>query len=171
MQDWQKKTNIKIKQLDQDKQWLYEVETSFCELITMEKKNSWRPGLGWCRRSNDEKRSWLFPLGWTVQQSKVVGCCPEIQALAVRGCCVVTPVDMLAVEVANVQIRVWERRDGRWSESRAWRFVDVDDLVICNVHPQPLSLWLIWKLIGQWPFQPLVDRRGKAVIPVRDWPS
>jgi len=47
---------------------------------------------------------------------------------------------MLAIEVANVQIGVWERLDGRWSESRAWRFVDVDDLVTCDVHAQPLSL-------------------------------
>jgi len=52
---------------------------------------------------------------------------------------VVTPVDMLAVEVANVQTGVWERRDGRWCESRAWRFVDADDLVSCDVYTQPLS--------------------------------
>ena len=65
---------------------------------------------------------------WVVQQSKVVGCCPGVQALAVPGWCVVTPVDMLAIEVANVQTGVWERRDGRRSESRAWRFADVDGL-------------------------------------------
>ena len=51
-----------------------------------------------------------------------------------------TPVDVLAIEVADVQTGVWERQDGRWSESRAWRFVDVDDLVSCNVYAQPLSL-------------------------------
>ena len=45
---------------------------------------------------------------WVVQQSKVVGCCPGVQALTVRGCCVVTPVDVLAIEVANVQAGVWE---------------------------------------------------------------
>ena len=77
---------------------------------------------------------------WVVQQPKVVGCCPGVQALTVRGCCVVTPVDVLAIEVANVQAGVWERRDGCWSESRAWTFVDVDDLVSCNVYAQPLSL-------------------------------
>jgi len=77
---------------------------------------------------------------WVVQQSKVVGCCPGVQALTVRGCCVVTPVDVLAVEVASVQAGVWERRDGRWSESRAWRFVDVGDLVSGDVYAQPLSL-------------------------------
>jgi len=47
---------------------------------------------------------------------------------------------MLVAEVANIQTWVWERRDGRWGESRAWRFVDVDDLVSCDVHTQPPSL-------------------------------
>jgi len=53
-------------------------------------------------------------------------------------CC--SPVDMLAVEVADVQTGVWERRDGRWCESRAWRFVDINDLIFSNVYVQPLSL-------------------------------
>jgi len=69
---------------------------------------------------------------WVIQQSKVVGCCPGVQVLTVRRCFVVTPVDMLAVEVTNIQTGMWERRDGRWCESRAWRFVDIDDLVSCN---------------------------------------
>jgi len=77
---------------------------------------------------------------WVIQQSKVVGCCPGIQALTVRRCFVVTPVDIFAVEVANIQAGVWERRDGRWCESRAWRFVDVYNLISCDVHAQPLSL-------------------------------
>jgi len=62
---------------------------------------------------------------WVIQQSKVVGCCPVIQALTVRGCFVVVPVDMLAVEVANIQTGVWERQDDRGCESRAWTFIDV----------------------------------------------
>jgi len=45
---------------------------------------------------------------------------------------------MLATEVAKIQTGVWERRDGRWGELRAWRFVDVDDLVSCDVYAQPL---------------------------------
>jgi len=93
-------------------------------------RNSRRRDLGWCRRPNGERRNWLFL--WDVQQSKVVVCCPGVHALTVRGCCVVTPVDVLAIEVANVQTGVWERRDGRWSESRPWRFVDIDDLVSCD---------------------------------------
>jgi len=71
---------------------------------------------------------------WVIQQSKVVWRFPGVQALTVRRCCVVTPVDMLAVEVTNVQTGVWKRRDVRWGESRAWRFVDVDDLASCDVY-------------------------------------
>jgi len=41
---------------------------------------------------------------------------------------------MLAVEVINIQTGVWELRDGRWCESRAWMFADVNDLVSCNVY-------------------------------------
>jgi len=42
---------------------------------------------------------------------------PGVQALTVRRCFVVTPIDMLVIEVASVQAGVWERRDGRWDES------------------------------------------------------
>ena len=78
---------------------------------------------------------------WVIQQYKVVWCCPGVQALTVKRCFVVAPVDMFAVEVANIQAGVWDRRDGRWCESRAWRFVDVNDLISCNVYAQPFSLW------------------------------
>jgi len=43
---------------------------------------------------------------------------------------------MLAIEIANVQAGVWGHRDGHWSESRAWRFVDIDDLVSCDIYAQ-----------------------------------
>jgi len=46
-----------------------------------------------------------------VQQSKVVGCFPGLQTLIIRGCFVVTPVDMLAVEVANIQTGVGVNRE------------------------------------------------------------
>ena len=69
---------------------------------------------------------------WAVQQSKVVGCSPGVQALTFR-CFVVIPVNMLAVEVANIQVGVWERRDGRWCKSRAWRFADVKDLTSVEI--------------------------------------
>ena len=45
-----------------------------------------------------------------------------------------------SVEVANMHTGVWERRDGRWRKSRAWRFVDANDLISCDVYAQPLSL-------------------------------
>jgi len=86
---------------------------------------------------------------WVIQQSMVVGCFPGVQALTVRGCFVVTPVDMFAVEVANIETGVCERRDGRWCESRTWRFVDVHDIISCNVYAEPLSLGLLWRLIEQ----------------------
>jgi len=66
---------------------------------------------------------------WVVQQSKVVGYCPGVQALTARELFVVTAVDVLAVEVANIQTGVWECRGSRRCESRAWRFVDVNDLI------------------------------------------
>ena len=47
---------------------------------------------------------------WVLQQSKFFLCCPGVQALTDSGCFVVTPVHMLAVEVANIQTGVWERR-------------------------------------------------------------
>ena len=50
---------------------------------------------------------------------------------------------MLAIEVANIQTGVCECRDGRWSESRAWRFVDFDDLVSCDVYTQPLKSLIV----------------------------
>ena len=78
---------------------------------------------------------------WVIQQSKVVGCCPGVQALTVRRCFVVTPVDVLAVEVTNVQTRlgcgnvgmangVNREREG----FRCW------DLVSSDAYAQPLSL-------------------------------
>ena len=80
---------------------------------------------------------------WIIQQCEVVGCCPGLQALTVRRCFVVTPVDMLAVEVTNIQTRVQKCRDGGCCESQAWRFVDVNDLVSCNICAQPLSLIIL----------------------------
>ena len=103
---------------------------------------------------------------WVKQQSKVVGCCPGV--LSPSGCFVVTLVDMLAIAVANMQNGMWERQDGRWCESREWRLVDANDLISCD-YTQPLSLWLLWRLIDLWPFQPLVNKCGKAVLPAQDW--
>jgi len=44
-----------------------------------------------------------------------------------------------AIEIANIQTGVWERQDGRRCESREWRFVDVHDLLACDVYAQPFS--------------------------------
>ena len=84
------------------------------------------------------------------------------------------PVDVNRVDVIALMWSRWNREialTSRWCESRAWRFVDVNDLISCDVYAQPLSLWLFWRLIDQWPFQPLMDKRGKAVIPARIDPA
>jgi len=70
----------------------------------------------------------------------VVGCCPGGQALTVRRCSAVTQVDVLAVEASNMQTAVWESRDGRRCDSRGWGFVDINDLISCDVYAQTLSL-------------------------------
>jgi len=64
-----------------------------------------------------------------VQESRISPSC---------GCFFVNPVDMLAVEVNNIQTGVLERRDDHWCESRELRFVDVNDLMSCNVYAQML---------------------------------
>ena len=39
-----------------------------CPAVGCPGQNSRRPGLGWCRRSMGETRSWLIPLGYTTDQ-------------------------------------------------------------------------------------------------------
>jgi len=92
-----------------------------------------RSGLVLTIRWLEEKR----PFGHTASQ----GCwrLPRSPGSHVRRCFAVAPVDMLAVEVANIQTGVWERRNGRRCESRVWRFVDINDLISCDVSAQPLS--------------------------------
>ena len=95
---------------------------------------------GWCRRFVGERRSWLFL--WVIQQSKVVGCCLGVQALTVRRC-FCNP----NWHVGSLSHQHTERRDGRWCESRAWRFIDFDDLISCDVYALPL--WLSYH--SDWP--------------------
>ena len=109
-----------------------------CPAVGCSGRGSQRSGLVGADVATAREKTGCFL--WVVQQSKVVGCYPRVQALTVQGCCIVTPVDVLAIEVANIQTGTWERRDGRWSESRAWRFVDIDDFVSCDIYAQPLSL-------------------------------
>ena len=71
-----------------------------------------REGQVWVGADDPTAREETGCFLWVVQQSKVVECCPEVQALTVR-CFVITPVG---------------------------RFVDVNDLVSCNVYAQPLRL-------------------------------
>jgi len=89
-----------------------------CPAVGCPGRNSRRPGLsiGADVPSMREEAGCFL---WVIQQPKVVGCCLGVQALTVRGCSVVAPVNMLAVVVANIQTGVWERPDSRRCESRA----------------------------------------------------
>ena len=127
-----------------------------CPAVGCPGRNSRRPGLGWWRRSIGERRSWLFPLYYTTDQGWWM--LPGVQAHRQEMfCCNPT------WHVGN-----WSHQHTDWGVGTSgWElgFVDVNDLVSCNVYAQPLSLWLFWRLISQWPFKPLVDKRGKAVVP------
>ena len=82
-----------------------------CQAVICHGRHSRRPGQGWCRRSIG-RRSWPLPLGYSAAQTR--GFCPGVQALTVRRCCtMMTPADVLAVEVASIQTGVWKRWDGR----------------------------------------------------------
>jgi len=66
-----------------------------------------RKGQVWVGANIPSVREETYCFLWVVQQSKVDGCCPGVQALTVRRCFVATPVDMFVVEVTNVQTGVW----------------------------------------------------------------
>jgi len=68
-----------------------------CPAVGCPGRNSRRPGLGWCRRSNSERRNWLFPLGCP----RLLDVAPESRLLPSGDG--VAPVDMLAIDVASVQ--------------------------------------------------------------------
>jgi len=89
-------------------------------------KNMWRPSLGWRKLSIMKRRNWLFPFGYITVQ----GCwmLPRSPGSHHQEMFFVTPVDILAVEVTNIQTGVWECRDNRWFKSRASKFVDVNSL-------------------------------------------
>ena len=133
-----------------------------CPAVGCPGRNSRRPGLGWWRRSIGERRSWLFPLYYTTDQGWWM--LPGVQAHRQEMfCCNPT------WHVGN-----WSHQHTDWGVGTSgWElgFVDVNDLVSCNVYAQPLSLWLFWRLIDQRAFQPLVNKRGKAVVPAQVWPS
>jgi len=140
-----------------------------CPAVSCPSRNSRRPGPAWCRRSIGERRNWLFPLSHRAVQ----GCwmLPRSPGSHRQGMLCCYPSWHVDSWITNIETGVWERRDGRWCESRAWRFVDVSDLISCDVCTQPLSLWLLSRLIDQWPFQSLLNKRSKAVLPAQDCPS
>jgi len=52
-----------------------------------------------------------------------------------------------------------------------WGLVDVDDVIVCNVHAHPLNIGISQRLTDESPAQALVDKRGKAVLPAFSRPS
>ena len=71
---------------------------------------------------------------WVVQQTKIVGCFPGVQALTVR-CCPVSPVNMLAVEVANIGYRLGCGNVGMaCGVSGEHAVCDVNDLTFCDIY-------------------------------------
>ena len=90
-----------------------------CPAVVCGGRHSQRPSQTWCRRSTSERRKWL--LLWVVQQPNIFDCCPGVQALTVRKCFAVIPVDMLAVEVVNIETEEWE-----------WQLVWVVTVEVCR---------------------------------------
>jgi len=118
-----------------------------CQPVGYPGRHSRRPSPGWCRSSIGEMRNWILLLGCTAARSCwLLPRSPGFHGLETFA---VAPVDMLVVEVAKIETGVWERRDGHWCKSRAWKFVDVNDLISFDVYVQSLSLWLLWRLIDQ----------------------
>jgi len=116
-------------------------------------------GEGFCDHENFQEQSAVLGktregqiwIGTNVPSVREAGCflwlgcwmLPRVPGSNRQESFVVTPVDMLAVEVTNIQTGVWERRYGRWCESLVWRFVDVNYLVSCDIYAQPLSSLIV----------------------------
>ena len=140
-----------------------------CPSVGCSGRNLRRPGLGWCWRSIGE-RSWVFSLGYaTVQDCLMLPRSPGSHGQEMFCCNPSWHVGSWSHQHTDWGVGR-ERRDGHWCEPQAWRFVDVNDLVSYDVYAQPLSLWVFGRLIDQWPFQPLMDKRGKAVAPAQNRP-
>jgi len=139
-----------------------------CPAVGRPGRNSRRPCQGLCRRSIGERRNWLFPLGYTTvrrcwmllrrpgSHCQMFCCKPswQLKSPTYRLGCGNVVMAIGFMWIASVEL--------------CRRF---NDLISCNVYAQRLSLWLFWRLIDQWPFQPLMDKRGKVVLPAQDWPS
>ena len=81
---------------------------------------------------------------WTVLKKLIdllSGSQPASQALTVRTVIIVTPISMTTVKIASIKTGVRKHKEIQRSQSRWWRFVDVDYFIIINVHAQsPMSM-------------------------------
>ena len=102
---------------------------------------------------------------WVVERDKAVKACPSNKAFSICTAGSITPVDMRTIKIASIENGVREHWEIIRLQSRRWRFVDIDDPKINNVHAQPLSLRCSWRLINKGPFKPVMDKRGKAMFP------
>ena len=132
-------------------------------------RNLRRPGPGWYPRHIGEERNWLLLLGHA----------------AVQGCWMLPKSpgshrqEMFCCN-SSWHVGSWSHQhtdwgvgtsEGRWCESRAWRFADVNEILSWDVYAQPLNFWLFWRLINQWPFQPLVANASRPCFLLRTDPA
>jgi len=91
-----------------------------CLTVSCPGQNSRRPGLGCCRRSIGERRSWLFSLG--VQQSRVVGCCPGSHHHGMFCC------------IPSWRVGSWSRQRTEWGVGTSeWPLVWIANMEICRL--------------------------------------
>ena len=102
---------------------------------------------------------------WVVERDKVVKVCPSNKALSIGTAGSITTVDMWTIKIASIENGVMKHWEIRRLQSRRWWFVDTDDSITINVHTQQLSLRCCWRLINKGPLQPVMDQRGKAMLP------
>ena len=102
---------------------------------------------------------------WVVERDKAVKACPNNKVLSIGTAGSITPVDMRTIKFASIDNGVREHWGIRRLQSRRWRFVDIGDSITINVHALPLSFRYSWRLINKGPFWPVMDKRGKAMLP------
>jgi len=133
-----------------------------CPAVGCPGRGSRRPGLGWCRRSNGERINWLFPLSCTTVQ----GCwmLPRSPGSHRPGMFCCNP---------SLHLGNWSRHRTGWGVATpGWSLEWVASVDVSKRWRSCILRRLCTtSLIDQWPFQPLVDKCGKAVIPAQGRPS
>ena len=108
---------------------------------------------------------------WVVKMDKAVKASSSNKTLSIDTAGSLIPVNMWTIKIASIKNGVREHWNIRRLQSRRWRFVDIDDSTTINVHAQPLSLQCSRGLINTDPFLPVMEKRGKAMLPAKRRPS